>query len=233
MADDKQRLRTILTQARGALAPDRAQELSAVIASRLIALSLFREARAVVLYSAKDNEVSTGAVFNSAIAARKPVYFPRIDAPRRELVLIRVRARAELNPGVFGILEPAGTERAAAEDLQAALVCVPGVAFTPSGARLGRGGGYYDRLLSMIGPTAVSAGLAYSFQLLDTVPQRPHDRRLDYVITESAVHEAKASAAGGISMEVYSGANHHHHRAAVHHSRRRSRTAGQSGPRPH
>ena len=74
----------------------------------------------------------------------------------------------------------------ARSDLERALICVPGVAFSLSGQRLGRGGGYYDRLLAAVHPQAITAGLAYSFQVLDRLPQSPQDRRLGLIVTASA-----------------------------------------------
>jgi 5-formyltetrahydrofolate cyclo-ligase len=64
------------------------------------------------------------------------------------------------------------------------------VAFSLAGQRLGRGGGYYDRLLAGVGPQAITAGLAYSFQVLDRLPESPDDRRLDLIVTESALYVA-------------------------------------------
>ena len=78
-------------------------------------------------------------------------------------------------------------------DLERALICVPGVAFGPAGQRLGRGGGYYDRSIAALAPQTVTAGLAYSFQVLDRLPESPDDRRLGLIVTESAVHRAAAT----------------------------------------
>jgi 5-formyltetrahydrofolate cyclo-ligase len=99
----------------------------------------------------------------------------------------------ELALGAFGILEPAAAGALEAGELGAALVCVPGVAFTPAAARLGRGGGYYDRLLAALSAEAVTAGLGYSFQLINRLPEDLHDRRLDFVVTESAVYAASGA----------------------------------------
>ncbi|HXN85576.1 MAG TPA: 5-formyltetrahydrofolate cyclo-ligase, partial [Candidatus Binataceae bacterium] len=69
------------------------------------------------------------------------------------------------------------------------IVVVPGLAFSVHGARLGRGGGHYDRLLSSF-PHAIKVGLAYSFQLLDYLPQSGSDQQLNFVVTESAIYSA-------------------------------------------
>jgi 5-formyltetrahydrofolate cyclo-ligase len=63
------------------------------------------------------------------------------------------------------------------------LIVVPGVAFDPTGNRMGRGRGFYDRLLKST-PNAMKVGVAYDFQLLDKIPVEPHDVPMDSVITE-------------------------------------------------
>ena len=81
----------------------------------------------------------------------------------------------------FGIGEPTGeewTDLAAVE-----LIAVPGVAFDREGNRMGRGRGFYDRLLKST-PNAVKIGLAYNFQMLDAIPTEPHDVKMNLVITD-------------------------------------------------
>lgn len=55
------------------------------------------------------------------------------------------------------------------------LLLVPGLAFTFEGARLGRGGGYYDRVLAALGPCTVTSGVCFAFQVLKTLPLEAHD----------------------------------------------------------
>ncbi len=64
------------------------------------------------------------------------------------------------------------------------LFLVPGLAFTKSGARLGRGGGYYDRLLPRRSSTSTAMGVCFALQLIDSIPGEPHDHDVDAVITE-------------------------------------------------
>ncbi len=64
-----------------------------------------------------------------------------------------------------------------------ALVVVPGLAFTPGGHRLGYGGGYYDRFLASLPPSAVTVGVCFHEQLVDDLPLDPHDRPVDLVVT--------------------------------------------------
>ena len=63
------------------------------------------------------------------------------------------------------------------------LILVPGLAFTAGGLRLGRGGGYYDRLLASLPPQTRTIGVCFATQLVTTLPIEEHDRRLQRVIT--------------------------------------------------
>ena len=191
MADDKKILRRIFSESRGALPPAWVESRSRLIQLRLLDTIAYHEAAAVTLYAAQRNEVATDLIMADALASGRRVFFPRVDPVRHELLLLRVDDRAELKPGAFGIEEPTGAELAQPHDLMRALICVPGVAFGLAGQRLGRGGGYYDRLIAALAPQVVTAGLAFSFQMLDRLPQSPHDRRLVLIVTEFAVH-AKA-----------------------------------------
>ena len=82
-------------------------------------------------------------------------------------------------PGGFGTLVPAPDQ----PEVKPAILLVPLAAFDRRGYRIGYGKGYYDRALSELGPT-VSIGIGYAAQEIDAVPDEPHDRRLDWIVTE-------------------------------------------------
>ena len=72
---------------------------------------------------------------------------------------------------------------------------LPGVAFDRWGGRLGRGGGYYDRVLSKARPELpFLCGLSYAFQVVDRVPMGPHDMRVDAVVSEKAWFGARSES---------------------------------------
>jgi len=99
--------------------------------------------------------------------------------------------------GRFGIEEPparAPCIPACALDV----VIAPGLAFDAGGGRLGYGGGYYDRVareVSMAG-RGIVVGLAFACQMIDHVPQQPHDMRVHRVVTERAVYHQSEPAEG-------------------------------------
>jgi 5-formyltetrahydrofolate cyclo-ligase len=110
----------------------------------------------------------------------------RIVADGKRLVLPRV-IDGVMSPGVVGdrmlmgtfdIPEPTGP---VVPDDEIDLVIVPGLAFTLAGARLGQGGGYYDRFLERM--TAPRIGACFIEQLIDELPMLEHDQRVDRVVT--------------------------------------------------
>jgi 5-formyltetrahydrofolate cyclo-ligase len=193
VADEKQDLRDILSEARSSLSAIRAAALSARVQRRLLCSDAYLAAPKVVLYAPLGREVETGLIAADALRARRQLYYPIADRTHRRIRLGAISNLGELRAGAFGILEPSAAGALEAEALGPALVCVPGIAFTAAGARLGRGGGYYDRFLAALPVEVVTAGLGYSFQLIDRLPEQAHDRRLDFMVTESAVYAASGT----------------------------------------
>ncbi len=162
--------------------PQTAAKLSEWAQRHFIGAYCWQGAKRVGLYAAFDNEVDTRLVFERGLAENKLMAFPRVTGVG-EMVYLREDRWSDMEPNEWGILEPASSsERIPIEDLD--LVAVPGVAFSRDGYRIGFGGGYYDRLLVALRPGTLSVGLAYSFQVLDRLPNEQHDRCVDRVVTE-------------------------------------------------
>ncbi len=191
MADQKHRLRRVIRESRDALSREQAWALSHSVQTQALELECYRCAAAVLLYAAVGNEVATNLIFQDALSTGRPVFYPVADPAAHSLDFRAVLSPDDLRRGHFGIPQPSGGERFEPERSAPAVVFVPGLAFSLSGQRLGRGGGFYDRFLASTGPGVTAVGLAYSFQVLERVPQEPWDRRLAYVVTERAVHDAR------------------------------------------
>jgi 5-formyltetrahydrofolate cyclo-ligase len=213
MADEKQKLRAIMIACRDALARERAAASSEIIQRELLASKPYRDASAVILYAAIGNEVSTDRILSDSLASGRAIFYPRVDNATGTISARRIRAYSDLTPGAYGILEPtASSEVLDRISFAKVLVCVPGVAFGVGGQRLGRGGGHYDRFIGQLGREAISVGLAYSFQLLDRIPETDLDRRLNFIVTESVVHracEAPLPARRARTKEVNPGGTNH------------------------
>jgi 5-formyltetrahydrofolate cyclo-ligase len=213
MADEKQNLRAIMS--RYALYRERAAASSQLVQRQVLASEFNRDASvsAIVLYAPIGNEVSTELLLTDALASERAVFFPRLDTATGTIVARRIRDRAELCRGAYGIPEPPESAEALdRKQFAKILVCVPGVAFGLEGQRLGRGGGHYDRFIGQLGREAITVGLAYSFQLLDRIPETGLDRRLNFIVTESVVHracEAPLPARRTRTKEVNPGGTNH------------------------
>ena len=92
----------------------------------------------------------------------------------------------QFQPGPFGIPEPAvSTGAISPEEIDC--VMVPGIAFDRRGTRLGFGKGYYDRFLCQLPATTHVCGLAFSLQIVEHIPNMPHDVRMQSLVTEQGV----------------------------------------------
>lgn len=153
---------------------------SDAVMSRVEQTKAFAKAKVVLLYWSMSDEVQTHR-FVERWYQQKTLLLPCVDGD--DLRLRQYTGPECMVAGEqFGIGEPSGEEWT---DLDAVeLIVVPGVAFDQQGNRMGRGRGFYDRLLKST-PHALKMGVAYDFQLLDTIPTEPHDVRMNAVIAES------------------------------------------------
>ena len=158
---------------------------SARICERLQARPRLAAARRLMAYMPLPSEVDVEPVALWCLARGVELCMPWIDADRREIVCVAVPS---LSDEVFaiealGIRAPRGGKVLPPSQLDA--VVVPGLAFDAQGRRLGRGGGYYDRLLGQMGPDAEVVAVAFACQLVDEVPAGPLDRTVPAVVTDA------------------------------------------------
>ena len=162
-----------------AVPPEEKLRRSEAIMRQVEALPEFREARVVLLYWSMADEVQTHN-FVERWYRDKVLLLPCVDGD--DLLLRRYTGPECLVAGEqFGIGEPTGPVYTDLESIE--LIIVPGVAFDRKGNRMGRGRGFYDRLLKTT-PKALKIGVAYDFQMLDSIPVEPFDVKMDRIITE-------------------------------------------------
>ena len=177
----KSELRRELRRSVRALEEPSRRKKSGKIAAALIKTSAFRKARSIMAYVAAPGEVDTAELILKALALNKKVYVPRVDPGRKQIRAVRIRnLNSDLKAGFRGIREPKSGRGVSPAALD--LVIVPGVGFSRRGARLGRGGGYYDRFLKRT--KAFKVGLAFKEQLHSRIPMETNDVRLDRIITD-------------------------------------------------
>lgn len=182
---------------------------SAIIQKNLVESPFFRQARNIALYSSIRNEVLTDDIFTRARLENKAVCYPKVLRGESKMHFLPVSSLDELSPGAYEIREPGAkgakgrksesgargdegtiepdeqpkTEAAIKRFSEFDLIVIPGVAFDITGARLGFGKGFYDRILTEADCPLVA--LAYDFQLLNFIPTESFDVRMDAIITES------------------------------------------------
>ena len=154
---------------------------SARARSLLEAQAAWRNAEAILFYAPLPEELDVWPLLADSLALGKTVALPRFDAAINHYAACQVQDLArDLKDGRFGIREP--DERCVLVPLNRLdLILVPGVAFDLRGRRLGRGRGFYDRLLALVRGT--TCGVAFDQQIVDEVPVEPHDAHLNCILT--------------------------------------------------
>lgn len=132
--------------------------------------------RHVALFSALPGEPSLHALLSHSGPHR--FYFPRVEGT--ELHFHRVRSEDDLVRGTFGILEPK-THLPTIEPEEIDVVICPALGFGRDGSRLGRGRGFYDRILERAG-SALRLGVAFPCRIVDSLPTEAHDIPMHQII---------------------------------------------------
>ncbi|MEE1835981.1 5-formyltetrahydrofolate cyclo-ligase [Streptomyces sp. SP17KL33] len=187
----KRMLRRELLLVRNGLTPDDVRNTTVALADRALDLPELAHARTVAAYVSVGSEPGTLALLD-ALRARGarvllPVLLPDNDLDwgvyAGEASLARVR-----HGGRMELLEPAGERLGPDAVTTADVVLLPGLAVDARGMRLGRGGGSYDRVLARLdraGADPALLVLLYDTEVLDRVPEEPHDRPVHAVVTPS------------------------------------------------
>lgn len=173
-----------------------ALEAGRAIDARLAESLFWQRARRIALFVSLPDEIATAPMLERALGASQ-LLLPRVGEDRSLDFCVVDRLDA-LAPGALGVLEP-NREAPSVELEDHDLVVLPGLAFDREGGRLGRGAGYYDRVLARIlgaGRRPSLIGVGYSFQLIDRVPMASHDVRVDLVVTETEWAEIRRSSTG-------------------------------------
>ncbi len=146
--------------------------------TKLISDDRFNQCKIIVAYWSLDDEVPTHEIVEK-LSKDRPVYLPVIVGESLEFRRFTGRENMHTESS-FGIGEPT-SEETLADNADEVAILVPGVAFTAKGERLGRGRGFYDRVFQKQ-PKAYKIGIAFTCQILETLPTEPHDVLMDTVV---------------------------------------------------
>jgi 5-formyltetrahydrofolate cyclo-ligase len=175
----------VLARRLGRSATARAAATAAATSALLRALA---GTRVIAAFAPDETELGAGRLPAAFTQLGARVLLPVVPSGTGELRWAVDTGR--LAPGRFGILEPVGPRLGPTAIGTADVVVVPALAVARDGARLGRGGGYYDRALRHVRPDAVLVALVFDDELLDELPVEAHDQRVTAVVTPSGGWQA-------------------------------------------
>ena len=181
LIESKQALRAQVRARLAGLSPQYRAAAAAQVVVSLASRPEWARASSVLLFAPLPVELDLWPLVELALAAGKTVALPAF-VPGTSCYAARqiIDVAKDIVPGKFGVREPAeGCVEVPLNQLD--LVLVPGIAFDARGGRLGRGKGFYDRLLASVRGT--KCGVAFDDQLVDAVPVGPHDIRLNCILT--------------------------------------------------
>lgn len=180
----KKEIRNEAKAYRASLTTEEIIQNSRVIADRLFDTSEYKNAGRVFCYVHTRTEVRTDEIMRQIRRDEKELFVPLVMG--KNMAFIRISHETELTVGSFGILEPVYDENRVSEPGETDVILVPGLAFDKTKARIGYGGGFYDRYFASH-REGIRIGLAFSGQIVETAEPEPFDERMHRIITENEI----------------------------------------------
>ncbi|WP_018109495.1 5-formyltetrahydrofolate cyclo-ligase [Bacteroides propionicifaciens] len=182
MRQQKKALRQLVNSRKATYSKSELIALSEDIIQQLVLAPLWVKAQVVLLYYSLPDEVNTHKLVQE-FSKQKQIILPVVVGDILELR--KYASLQDLKKGAYGILEPCGELFTTYEQID--LVVVPGMAFDEHGNRLGRGKGYYDKLLPNISAPKIGLCFGFQYQGEQTIPTESTDIPMNKVITNKKV----------------------------------------------
>jgi len=176
------------------LSPGTRASLSEAISARIVRLEVYRQANAVLGYMNFGAEFASEIWVQQVLADGKRLALPRVNRHTSHLDLYWVDdPENQLAAGLWGIREPVVERCERLNSLnEVEFALLPGVAFSRKGARLGYGGGFYDKLLARMTHKPALAAAAFALQIVERIPQEATDVKVEWIITEQETIDCSA-----------------------------------------
>ena len=190
IAEEKKLLRRKALEMRRAIGAAERKKAGQSIAGKLLddsdVRSAIRKGAWIAVYLAMPEELDLDVFIHSALDRGARLLAPRWNGEGYSFVPLGRRRDGTLEAatGRFSVREPP----AAQGIFRPEVIILPGLAFTPSGNRLGFGGGWYDRLLADAGDCVKTIGVAFPCQMAESLPVEPHDRKAMRVLPAVSQH---------------------------------------------
>ena len=180
-AQEKVKLRKRFRSAIARLTAEEKQEASAGAQVALRETSLWQGAAAILFYAPLSDEVDLWPLAEAALKVGKRVALPRFVSDESAYALVEITdLQTAFYRGPHGVREPSD-ECPIFPQNDLDLLLIPGLGFSWEGVRIGRGKGYYDRLLA--NAKGIKCGVGFDCQIADGLPTEPHDILLDFILT--------------------------------------------------
>ena len=177
---NKENIRIFIKNCKRQITEEQLRKQSFAQIRQLIGCAQMKAAHSLLLYYSLPDEVDTHTLIDWLVILGKKVYLPKvIDGERMEIR--EYTGKDDLAEGAFHIMEPTGTVLPRERYGEIEMGVIPGVAFDKEGHRVGRGKGYYDRLLAEL-PHMYKVGLGFSFQKLESIQVEPTDITMDAIV---------------------------------------------------
>lgn len=177
-------LRKEFLQKRNELANDFIEKASAKIVQRIVIHHLYNHSENILMYVPIKREVNIIPLIEHSWSIGKKVLIPKTNPLTKKMEPFLISSWEDTEIGNYQITEPKIKNKKPFFIDKIDLVIVPGLIFDWEGNRLGYGGGYYDRFFNGIPKLPYRIGVAYDFQLIDSLPTEGYDITMNEVITE-------------------------------------------------
>jgi 5-formyltetrahydrofolate cyclo-ligase len=184
-ASNKAALRQTIRATLAVIPPEKRRASSLNLCAILREQPVWLNASSVLCFAPMSDEPDVMPLLEDNWTMNRIAALPRFESGTGLYVACAVKERSDIRPGRFGVLEPAaGCPVVPLNQLD--LILVPGVGFDLAGRRLGRGKGFYDRLLAEV--RGHKCGVAFDAQIVAQLPEEPHDIRVDSILTPTRWH---------------------------------------------
>ena len=182
LSEAKRLARRVVRLAVEGMALGQPDEDSSAACRLILKSTVWQRASRVMLYVPMRGELNVNSLIENGLKDDKLITLPRFSVSKNAYEACGIDNLSDLVPGKFGVLEPP-PDCQTMDTKQLDLAIVPGVAFAGLGGRLGRGGGFFDRLLTDI--PAKKCGVCFEQQVYPDVPVERHDVKMDMIATPS------------------------------------------------
>ncbi len=186
--------RKSILKKRNELSNSHRKKSSEIITDKLLAFDQINISNVIFLYINYKSEVETKNLISRLLEQNKQVVVPLTLHKEKKLLAVEIsNLTSDVEPGYFSILEPNHERvvRYCIKPEKIDTIILPGSVFDYNCGRKGYGGGFYDRFIAYQAPKATRIGVCFDVQLVKKIVLQPHDKKMDYVFTETTIVRRK------------------------------------------